>query len=52
MELTGERERRLIERIAPVLLRSFEELASDWEQACSRAFLDGSAADVPGYERG
>lgn len=51
MELTTERERKLIERVAPVLLRSFDELTSEWEAACSRVSLECLAADLPGITR-
>lgn len=51
MDLTTERERELIERIAPVLLRGFDDLTSEWEAACCRVSLDRPAADVPGVTR-
>lgn len=51
MELTTERERSLIERIGPVLLRSFDEVTTEWESACARVDPDGFVVDLPGITR-
>lgn len=52
MWLVTERERDLIGRIGPILLRRFDELADDWAQAWREA-SDGSSppVDLPGVTR-